>query len=97
MTRSEAGIATAQAGKYLQQLCKHFAHRRPVTFDPRKGEIHFDAGDVHLKAEDNLLKIALTAPDDARMAELQDIIVRHLVRFAFREALKIEWRPAESA
>lgn len=92
MTLSRTDIPTAQASKYLQQLCKHFAHKRPVSFDPRKGDIAFAIGDVHLEAEDSTLNIALSAPDDARMAELQDVVVRHLVRFAFREELTIEWR-----
>jgi uncharacterized protein len=33
-------------------------------------------------------------PNEAQLAQLQDVVVRHLVRFAFRETLRIDWRAA---
>ena len=92
--QAAAEIQTEQASKYLQQLCKHFAHRRPVTFDPQSGEIGFSTGTCRLEAKDNVLRLTLTAPDAAHMEQLQDVVVRHLTRFAFRETLEIAWRPA---
>ena len=41
MSTSHAEIPTASASRYLQQLCKHFAHKLPVTFDPAEGRIGF--------------------------------------------------------
>jgi uncharacterized protein len=90
--QAAAEIKTEQASKYLQQLCKHFAHRRPVTFDPTSGEIEFSTGTCKLEAQDGVLRLALTAPDAAHMEQLQDVVVRHLVRFAFRETLEIAWQ-----
>lgn len=37
--RSRADVPTAHASRYLQQLCKHWAHRFEVTFDPHQGRI----------------------------------------------------------
>lgn len=91
-SRCVAEVATLNASRYLQQLCKHFAHKRPVTFDERSGQIDFSAGICRLGADDNTLKLALSSADDAQMAQLQDVVARHLVRFAFREELKIDWR-----
>jgi len=88
---SEALVQTAMPGRYLQQLCKHFAHRRPVTFDERSGHIAFDAGDCRLEAAEGVLRLTATAADDARLAQVQDVVARHLVRFAFREDLAAEW------
>jgi uncharacterized protein len=90
--QTAAEIQTEHASKYLQQLCKHFAHRRPVTFDPKSGEIDFSTGQCRLAAEETVLRITLTAPDAAHMEQLEDVVVRHLVRFAFRETLEIAWR-----
>ncbi len=32
MTQSTANIQTEYASRYLQQLCKHFAHKTPAEF-----------------------------------------------------------------
>ena len=94
IVRSAAEIATAQAGKYMTQLCKHFQHEIPVVSDERSGEITFSAGVCRLSAEGETLTLVLEAGDAAQMATLQDVVARHLVRFAFREELKIDWRAA---
>jgi uncharacterized protein len=91
MARSQASIATAQAERYLSQLCKHFQHRRPVTFDRQSGHIAFDMGDCRLRAEAGVLTLVAEAPDAERLAQLQDVVARHLVRFAFREELRVAW------
>lgn len=76
-----AAISTPHASRYLQQLCKHFAHKIPVTFDERSGQITFSIGECRLSARDGLLRLSLTAEDDEKAAQLQDIVARHLVRF----------------
>lgn len=91
---SVAGIATANASRYLQQLCKHFAHRIPANFDTAAGQIEFPSGVCHLRAGESLLELSLTSPDPGSMTELQDVVARHLLRFAFREQMRIEWQPA---
>ncbi len=92
-SQSVAEIATPNASRYLQQLCKHFAHKLPVKFDARAGEIDFPMGRCALDASDEVVvRISLSTPDADRMPELQDVVARHLVRFAFRETLAIEWR-----
>lgn len=91
---SAAAIATPHASRYLQQLCKHFAHKCPVTFEPQSGQITFTMGDCRLGADDGVLNLALAAPDQAQLTQLQDVVARHLVRFAFREELRIDWRAA---
>jgi uncharacterized protein len=92
MTVSTAEIATPRASRYLQQLCKHFAHKLPVAFDPGAGKISFSAGDCNLSADGERLRLNLTAPNGAQMTQLKDVVVRHLVRFAFREEMAIAWK-----
>jgi hypothetical protein len=88
-----AKVPTEKASRYLQQLSKHFAHKLPVTFDEHKGSIGFSIGECALTADGETLTITATSPAEADMEQLKDIIVRHLVRFAFREELKVEWQP----
>jgi len=90
--RSVAEVATPNASRYLQQLCKHFAHKRPVTFDPQTGSIAFSSGECRLDARDGALTLSLTAPDATYLEQVQDVVARHLVRFAFREEMRIDWR-----
>lgn len=88
-------IATTQtplAARYLTQLCKHFQHRLPVGLEGRHGEITFDAGTCQLDAEQDMLIMRVSAPDEPALRRLEDVVARHLVRFAFREPPEITWR-----
>lgn len=96
MIRSVAEIQTASASKYLQQLCKHFAHELPTTFGPTEGQITFPLGPVELAADEERLRLTVASEDADRIAELGDVMARHLVRFAFREELAIDWRPLDA-
>lgn len=89
---SQTAIATAHASRYLQQLCKHFAHKLPVAFDPDQGKISFPIGECGLAADAQALRITVTSPDAERLAQLKNVVIRHLERFAFREDLTVEWR-----
>jgi uncharacterized protein len=90
--RSVSKITTPHASRYLQQICKHFSHKRPVTFDEHQGSIEFPSGQSQFSADAGELTIHLTSPDEADAARLEDVVARHLLRFAFREDLQIEWR-----
>ncbi len=92
MIQSTARIETARASIYLQQLCKHFAHKLAVEFWPNEGRIPFAAGTCRLAANDGILHLTAEAEDAERLAVVQDIVARHLVRFAFREPLRIDWK-----
>jgi hypothetical protein len=94
MSKSTAEIATPLAGRYMMQLCKHFQHKLPVTLDQAAGHIAFSIGDCRLQADAERLTLALESPDDAQLVQLQDVVARHLLRFAFRETMQITWRPA---
>lgn len=93
--RRAAVVTTQNASRYLQQLCKHFQHKLPVAFDPHAGRIEFASGECRLEADGARLQLSLSAPEAEAMERLQDVVARHLLRFAFREELKIEWRPSE--
>jgi len=92
--RCVAQVATPQARRYLTQLCKHFQHRRPVELTEDTGSIAFDGGRCEVQAEAGMLTLTLDAEDDAHRQVLQDVVARHLLRFAFREDMQIAWRTA---
>lgn len=85
MPVSNGRFETPNASKYLQQLCKHFAHKIEVKFDETKGECQFPMGRAVLEADEAALTVRLEIDDPARMADGHSVIDKHLERFAFRE------------
>jgi uncharacterized protein len=89
-----ARIATDHAKRYLTQLCKHFEHKLPVTHGDGAGEITFTLGVCTLRADTGVLTLSVSAPDASALPQLQDVVARHLVRFAFREEMTVDWHRA---
>jgi hypothetical protein len=94
MPSSRADVATEHASRYLQQLCKHWAHKFPVEFDPHHGAIQLSLGRAVMDADDKALHIAVAADDDASLERLESVVADHIKRFAFREELTFDWRKA---
>jgi len=90
-----ASVPTANASRYLQQLCKHFGHRIETRFDARTGTCMFPNNTVEMVAHGDRLEITVTAADEEGLTRGRDVIWSHLARFAFREELaEPQWRPA---
>ena len=77
---------TTNSEKYLQQLCKHFAHKVDVTLSDTQGECRFSCGSSTLTLVDGALDIRVSAEDEAGLTDTKAVIEDHLLRFAFREA-----------
>lgn len=76
---------TAHASRYLQQLCKHWAHRFEVAFDPAHGRIDMGEGVVIvLDASSDKLVSQLTVPAE-RADKMREVLENHIRRFAHRE------------
>jgi hypothetical protein len=93
MQSSESCVSTTVPRRYLGQLCKHFQHKLPVELEESRGRIAFPAGVCDLNASDDggTLTMRVTAADEAALVGLEDVVARHLVRFAFRDAPEIHW------
>jgi hypothetical protein len=91
MLTSEARVATAMARRYLGQLCKHFAHKIPVTHTEAAGRIEFPTGVCQIEAGSDLLILRAEAADAGALERLQEVVDRHLQRFAFRDTPEIRW------
>lgn len=97
-------MPTASGSRYLQQLCKHWAHNLAVEFTPDRGTVVFPkdargaswAGDglVTFTAEPEVLVVRIEASEPGQLEGLKGAVARHLDRFAFREApLPFDWQP----
>jgi hypothetical protein len=98
-----ANVPTASASRYLQQLCKHWAHNLAVTFNAQEGRIVFPKearglnfpgeGTVTLRAHETELEVLVGASAPEQLEGLKGAVASHLDRFAFREApLAFDWR-----
>lgn len=93
--KSTATIPTGNARRYMIQLCKHFAHKVPTTFDDHEGKIAFEMGEAALRASPDTLMLVATAEDVAALERLETVVASHLARFAFREPeMSVEWSRA---
>lgn len=101
-TVAEARVPTQHASRYLQQLCKHWAHSLAVEFTAERGSVTFPrdarganwSGDSRLlmAAEPAVLVCRIEASEPAQLEAMKGVVVRHLDRFAFREApLTFAW------
>ena len=99
---STAMVPTTNGGRYLQQLCKHWAHNMAVDFTAERGTVTFprDArgadwpgdGLVTMIAHPDTLECRIEASAEGQRDGLKGALLRHLDRFAFREApLSFAW------
>ena len=91
MSQTTAIVETPNASRYLQQLCKHFAHKVEVEFTPEAGTVSLPFGTCQFAAEPDHLVLSATAKA-SNLDRLERFLGDHLARFAFRENPKIAWQ-----
>ena len=85
----ETRVFTANANRYLLQLCKHWAHKREVVFTPSEARVPFTEGaECLLGADADGLDVRINAADASEASRLGQVVIDHLLRFAFREGLQ---------
>ena len=100
---STARVPTANASRYLQQLCKHRSHNLAVEFTEQNGKVVFprdargadwpDDATLTMQAHDDGLDCRLEASAAGQLEALKGAVARHIDRFAFREApLAFNWQ-----
>ena len=91
---ASASIPTPNARRYLGQFVKHFAHKLPFVRHENNehGEVEFPLGLCSLDADATRLSIIVNASTPDEIERLKDVVDRHLLRFAFREELAIDWQ-----
>jgi len=86
-----ARVATDKASRYLKALCNHFDRKAEATYDDNSGRIRFTFGECEMTAEDGALALRVSADSDGRFRRVRDVVADHLVRFASKEELRVEW------
>ena len=96
MPTSQARVPTAEATRYMRQLCRHWSHKFPVKESADRGVVPFGEDRVcTFQASDDALLLKVATPDPSGLTRLENVVADHLMRFAFRENLgEITWSRA---
>jgi hypothetical protein len=93
MPETLARVPTQHAARYLQQLCKHWAHRFEVDFTPDHAVVALPEARLTLNAFPDALEILVQGESLDGVLRMRDVVQSHVDGFAFREApLKFAWR-----
>jgi hypothetical protein len=85
MIEATARFETGNGQKYLEQMCKHFAHKVEVIEADGHAECRFSCGIGKLEAGRDALLLRVSAGSEAEFAETRAVMEDHLLRFAFKE------------
>ncbi|MDH4585492.1 DUF2218 domain-containing protein [Pseudomonas sp. BN415] len=88
---ASAHVTTATPARYISRLCKHFAHRVPVSHDEQHGRIEFDLGLGLLRVDGDGLTLTVESQTPEGLERLKDIVGSHFVRVAWQEELNLQW------
>ncbi|GLW09745.1 hypothetical protein Misp01_48740 [Microtetraspora sp. NBRC 13810] len=92
MPSSTAHVATDRPARYVRQLVSHMGHRTTTEIaGDGRGTITLSGGTCVLTPSGGHLDLIATAGDVEALAGVQEVITRHLLRFATQEELAVEW------
>lgn len=90
---ASAHVVTDTPARYIGRLCKHFAHKIPVSFDDQQGRIEFPFGLSLLQATTGGLTLRVESDSSENLEKMQGVVASHFERFAWQEALTLDWQP----
>jgi caffeoyl-CoA O-methyltransferase len=92
MPSSSATVTTDRAPRYIKQLLSHLGHRANTELaDDGTGTVTLSNGHCTMTPTEHSLRLAATADDEEALARVQDVVGRHLIRFANQEVVEITW------
>jgi hypothetical protein len=93
MPIATASVPTANGGKYMQQLCKHWSHKLEVDLSEERGVVKFPAAVATFEPAADALLVTIEGEEGEAVERMKGVVASHLDRFAFREApLPFDWK-----
>ncbi|ELE5027051.1 DUF2218 domain-containing protein [Vibrio fluvialis] len=91
--QSKAELRSEHVAKYLVTLCRHFARKVPACWDEVQGRVEFPSGVTTLSLDDEQQRLIFVCQSDSaeKVAVQQSIINEHIVMFARREPITLDW------
>lgn len=95
MPRSVSSLESERASRYLQAMCKHFAHKVEVSYDTERGTAAMPYGKLDMFVRDGVLHFEVEAENGELLDRMKYVVDAHIVRFAFREKITgLQWSDA---
>lgn len=91
MTQSQAQVATERAERYAKQLAEHLGRRNAPVVQADGVRLILAAGSCLMTPGPEHLLLTATAPDEAALATVQEVVSRHLERMGRRDELAVTW------
>lgn len=92
MPSATAHVSTANARKYMVQLCKHWSHKLEAELGEESATVTFPAAVARMVAGESELVVTVEAAEAETLERMKGVVASHLDRFAFREApLTFNW------
>lgn len=89
---SHASVSIARPARYAKQLANHLSHKIQSTPTDTGWDLVFRQGTASIVVTENTIEFSTTAGTDEDTAFIQDVLARHLKKFAGKEGdLSIEW------
>ena len=93
MPTSSTVFATVHGERYKQAIAKHFGHKITVEETDRAAILTFEMGTGTVELVKDGLSLSAKASSGEDVAVIEDVLERHLERFAFRETFpKLDWQ-----
>lgn len=91
--QSTAHVSINRPARYAKQLATHLSHKASdFSHTDTTWTLVFDFGEGTIIAHDTLIEMLATSSDTDSLARMQDVLERHLRKFASQEGeLSIEW------
>lgn len=93
--RSTAEVRSAQAEALALRMGNHFGHKVLVESEDGVTRVHTRFGPFELEPVGGVLRVRASAEDAEALAQLEDVVVSHLGRFARGEELAVAWSREE--
>lgn len=94
MLVSQAVVTIERPDRWAKQLGDHFAHKVAVEDTPEGRVIHFTVGDGVVSTTEWAVLLTAKGDSEEQVAQVQDVLGRHLERFAQREGIQVVWGEA---
>jgi hypothetical protein len=94
MLTSTAVVPTDAAARYAKQLLAHLGRKAGVTpldGEPDGGILQLSAGTGTVRPRADHLVLEASAVDADSLADVEDVLARHLERFGARRELAVSW------
>lgn len=97
---AETRIETANASKYLDELCRQLnarSHAKPelgvrVTWTDAEGSVDFGWGRCAIRARETSLHVRAEATDQDALRQVRELMTRHLEKLVSSNELPLAWQ-----